>query len=36
MGLLGIWLPLWLPLWLPIIGSALMLHGVQRWLPSRS
>ena len=25
----------WLPLWLPLIGSALLLHGVQRWLPSR-
>jgi hypothetical protein len=36
MDALGIWLPLWLPLWLPIIGSALMLHGVQRWLPFRS
>ena len=36
MELLSVWLPLWLPLWLPIIGGALMLHGVQRWLPFRS
>lgn len=33
---LGIWLPQWWPLWLPIIGSAVLLHGVQRWLPFRS
>lgn len=32
MGLLGGWLPLWAPL----IGSALLLHGVQRWRSSRS
>ena len=24
----------WLPLWLPLIGSALLLHGVQRLLPA--
>lgn len=32
MGLIGAWLPLWLPL----IVSALLLLGIQRWLPSRS
>ncbi|MFM7313499.1 MAG: hypothetical protein ACKO0M_10085 [Cyanobium sp.] len=31
MELLGAWLPLWLPL----IASALLLLGIQRWLPSR-
>ena len=36
MEVLSVWLPLWLPLWLPIIGSALMLYGVHRWLPFRS
>jgi hypothetical protein len=25
----------WLPLWLPLIASALLLLGIQRWLPSR-
>jgi hypothetical protein len=24
----------WLPLWLPLVGSALLLHGVQRLLPA--
>lgn len=32
MGLIGAWLPLWLPL----IVSALLLLGIQRWLPSRA
>lgn len=26
----------WLPLWAPLIGSALLLHGLQRWPSSRS
>lgn len=26
----------WLPLWLPLISSALLLLGIQRWLPSRA
>jgi hypothetical protein len=26
----------WLPLWLPLIASALLLLGIQRWLPSRA
>lgn len=26
----------WLPLWLPLIVSALLLLGIQRWLPSRA
>jgi len=25
----------WLPLWLPLVVSALVLLGIQRWLPSR-
>ncbi len=32
MGQIGAWLPLWLPL----IVSALLLLGIQRWLPSRA
>ena len=32
MALIGTWLPLWLPL----IASALLLLGIQRWLPSRA
>jgi len=32
MALIGAWLPLWLPL----IASALLLLGIQRWLPSRA
>ena len=26
----------WLPLWLPLMASALLLLGIQRWLPSRA
>jgi hypothetical protein len=29
------WIGGWLPLWLPLIASALLLLGIQRWLPSR-
>ena len=28
------WLAVWLPLWLPLIGSAVLLQSVQRFVPS--